>query len=76
MNQHCSEGVSSEEKLKGASMGEKKKAARQERSHSRVIRERGVLKYKKVFPIVFLACLLMFTLSAVGYVIFFRTVLT
>ncbi len=57
-------------------MGRKKKAGQQGRSHSRANQDRELLKYKKIFPIVFLACLLMFTLSAVGYVIFFRTVLT
>lgn len=35
----------------------------------------GLLKFRKIAPVVFLSSLLMLTLIAVGYVIFFRTVI-
>ena len=58
-------------------MNKKKKTGRRGASvRSRSPKGRGFLNYKKIFPIIILACLFVLSLSAAGYVIFFRTVST
>lgn len=53
----------------------KKKAGRQGRkNNNRTPRTEGFRKLRKVFSILVLFSLLMFSLGAAGYVIFFRTV--
>ncbi len=56
-------------------MERRKKSGQQRKSvSSRRRKGRTLLNYRRIFPVLALICLLVFTLGVVGYVIFFRTV--
>jgi hypothetical protein len=56
-------------------MSIKTKISKKGRSRgSRKTGGRGFVKFRKIFSVVVLFCFLVFSLSAVGYVIFVRTV--